>query len=392
MKSWGERHKNTKAFVLVQSAMLRASRGCFSSVLSKDFAHCRLVTLNREKALNALNTEMVEDLTKLYLTNPHPSKDALYVLKGAGKKAFCAGGDVVSIVKDSPPGTSQAFFYKEYIVNHHILTMTNPHVALWDGIVMGGGVGVSIHGKFRVATESALFAMPETGIGLFPDVGGSWFLPRMADRSIGLYLALTGRRLKGADLLHTGLATHYVPSGVLPSLEEQLCSIKDPRMVEDVLSAFAVKKDALPPFGLEKDQKLIDEVFQPSRTVEEMIALLQSNGSDTAAALATGMRKCCPSAMKVSLELFRRGAALTDPAKVFEMEYYATQKAVQHGDFTAGVTALLIEKTNAPQWNPASLEEVSNDLVQSFFTPVTPSTVKWCPNVAFEKAQPAAKL
>lgn len=366
---------------------MRGSRLLRSFVPSADFPNARLITLNREKALNALNTEMVDELAAIY-KSPHANPHHIVIMKGAGSKAFCAGGDVVSIVKDTPPGTKSEFFYKEYQVNYHIKTMAQKQVSLWDGIVMGGGVGMSIHGAYRVASEKALFAMPETGIGLFPDVGGSWFLPRLPVKGLGLYLALTGRRLKGADLLHGGLATHYVPSANIPALEAQLCNIQHTTQVGDILSHFSAKPSEIPPFSLAKDLQLIERIFEPYVTVEDMVANLRADGSDVAVSLADGLLKCSPTALKVSHELFVRGAKITDPRDIFVMEYFATQRAMQLGDFTAGVTALLIEKTNKPVWSPPTLHEVSKELVNSHFVPATPTTATWSPDIPYASARP----
>jgi len=370
--------------------MFRAGR-LLRKVQVKDFPHTRLVTLDREKAHNALNLHMVEELHRALVADPHPHPSSVVVLKGAGAKAFCAGGDVVSVVKDEPSGTRQAFFFKEYTVNHHLLTSPNTQVSLWNGIVMGGGVGMSIHGKYRVATEQALFAMPETGIGLFPDVGGSWFLPRLPDKALGLYLALTGRRLKGADLVHAGLATHYVPAEKLPVLEAQLCERKSTDDVGAILEEFSTAHHNLPGFSLAGDLKLLDSAFHPSKSVEEMVATLRSDGSELAMSLADHMvNKCSPTSLKLSLELFRRGAVMDDPADIFTMEYYATQAAMHHGDFATGVTALLIDKTNKPKWNPATLEEVTPEMIEAFFKPATPTTPKWAPGTTYEAAVAAA--
>jgi 3-hydroxyisobutyryl-CoA hydrolase len=370
--------------MLRRSALLRA-------VDFKDFTCSRLVTLNREKALNAVNTAMMEEMLKVYKTAPHADPDAVYILKGAGTKAFCAGGDVVSVVKDSPPGTQQEFFYKEYQVNYHILTMPRTQVALWNGIVMGGGVGVSIHGKYRVASERALFAMPETGIGLFPDVGGSWFLPRLPSKSVGLYLSLAGQRLKGADLKHAGLATHYVTSDQLPKLEEALCNVKGSSDVPAILDDFA-SKTPLPAYSLSSDLGwMIEKIFDPAVTVEEIVQRLQSEGTEIGTKMANDILKCCPVALKVSRELFRRGGEITDPKNIFKMEYIATQRAMAHGDFARGVTALLIDKTGNAKWDPATLEGVSDELVQSHFKPFSPQTKVWDPETSFEDAKPAAQ-
>ncbi|RNC48280.1 enoyl-CoA hydratase/isomerase family protein [Trypanosoma cruzi] len=202
-----------------------------------NFPCARLLTLCRPAMLNALSLEMAQHMLWLHLKRPHPSlpRSAIYILKGAGNKSFCAGGDVRSIVAH---GTLCSFLRTTYQLNYHILTMPNPQVSLWDGYVMGGGVGVSVHGRYRVASERAVFAMPETAIGLFPDVGASWFLPRLKMKGLGLYLGLTGARLKGADVAHTGLATHYVPSARFCELEERLCHIDDPAKVEACLEEF----------------------------------------------------------------------------------------------------------------------------------------------------------
>jgi 3-hydroxyisobutyryl-CoA hydrolase len=354
-----------------------------------DFARARLVTLNREKALNALNVPMVAQMAKLYMHEPHPDPEAVYVLKGAGAKAFCAGGDVVTLVTDA--NAQREFFYNEYQLNYHILSMKQQQVALWNGIVMGGGVGVSIHGKYRVASEKALFAMPETSIGLFPDVGGSWFLPRLPSKSVGLYLALTGQRLKGADLKHAGLATHFVTSDLMPQLEAALCNVQNPSEVASILAEFA-SKSPLPPYTLSSDLGwMIEKVFDPALTVEGIIDKLRAEGTDIGTKTADILLKCCPAALKVSLELFRRGEIINNPKDIFPMEYVATQRAMAHGDFSRGVTALLIDKTGNPQWQPATLPEVTDELVQSHFTPFAADTKQWDPLTPFEKASPVTK-
>lgn len=202
---------------------------------------------------------------------------SLVIVKGAGGKAFCAGGDVRSLV-ESPPSAGEEFFRCEYTLNHLIGTYTIPYIAFIDGITMGGGVGISVHGKYRVATEKTMFAMPETAIGLFPDVGGSHFLPRLEGK-LGYYLGLTGVRLKGKDVLKSGIATHYCESSALPSLENELVESSGYADVEATLAKYSIKDDS--EFVLSKNLKQINHCFDAS-TAEEIIAKLENDGSEWA--------------------------------------------------------------------------------------------------------------
>ena len=199
-----------------------------SDVLVRRVGRRALITLNRPKALNALNQGMIESMTKTYETLVEEGSTDLIVLDGAGEKAFCAGGDVRAIWEDKSGSVGRTFFSHEYLLDYGIATLSRhkvDHVALVDGICMGGGVGVSVHGPYRVATERTMFAMPETAIGLFPDVGGSYFLPRLPDE-LGTYLGLTGARLKGFDVVAAGIATHAYLEGLVGQLaglvDEQL--------------------------------------------------------------------------------------------------------------------------------------------------------------------------
>lgn len=202
---------------------------------------------------------------------------SLVIVKGAGGKAFCAGGDVRSLV-ESDPSYGEAFFRAEYTLNHLIGTYTIPYVAFIDGITMGGGVGISVHGKYRVATEKTMFAMPETAIGLFPDVGGSHFLPRLQGK-LGVYLGLTGVRLKGLDVLKSGIATHYCDSSKLSSLENDLVGSSGFADVEATLAKYSIKDDS--EFVFAKNLQQINHCFGAT-TVEEIIANLENDGSEWA--------------------------------------------------------------------------------------------------------------
>lgn len=367
------------------------------SVLFNKVNAAECITLNREKALNSLNGDMVElMLPKIKQLHEQPKDSTFVLMKGAGSKAFCAGGDIVCLVKDEPKGVRQQFFYREYQLNHLILTNPHPQVSIWDGIVMGGGVGVSVHGSHRVASEKATFAMPETGIGLFPDVGGSWFLPRLPLKGLGMYLALTGQRLKGADLVHAGIATNYVPQANLAALETELLAQTSgsSQTINDVIGKHQVAKSdaAMPAFTLEKQLPAIAEHFggPQATTVENIVGSLNnvsesSSDKDWAKKTVSTIGKMSPSSFKISCELNIRGGKLTDPKDMFTLEYNTTQRCMATKDFSSGVTALLIEKTGKPVWDPSTLEGVTQDLVDAHFAP---SPVPWHPTEPF----PASKL
>lgn len=362
-----------------------------------DKTSINFVTLNKEKSLNSLNEEMVEALLPIYRAIEEGTGSNGVVMKGAGSKAFCAGGDVVSIVKDEPAGAQRRFFYREYQMNYAILKLKVPHISLWNGIVMGGGVGVSVHGSHRVASEKTVFAMPETSIGLFPDVGGSWFLPRLEKKGLGLFLALTGQRLKGADLYHAGIASHYLPSVAMPTLErvlggdegKTLLSLTDgsetleekKRIISNLISAVHLDtKEVIPGFSLQENLGDIEKHFsgKAAESVETILDSLKSDGGEWATKTAEGLEKCCPASLKVSHELFVRGGATKNPADIFKMEYRATQKIMAENNFKSGVTALLIDKTNKFEWTPPTLEGMTDAMVKEYFEPAAHG-IEWDP-------------
>lgn len=248
-----------------------------SFVLSEEINDKGVLTLNRPKALNAVNYEMVEKVHD-QLSQWQKTK-TLILIKGAGEKSFCAGGDVRSLVEASDPSLGRNFFRTEYITNHMIGTLKIPYVALIDGITMGGGVGLSVHGRYRVATEKTLFAMPETAIGLFPDVGGSYFLPRLAGK-LGLYLALTGARLKGKDVLHVGVATHYCDSAKIPEVEKAILELKNANDVGNLLNELC-PVDSTSEFSLAKHLSHINKCFA-APTIEGILANLDQDKSEWA--------------------------------------------------------------------------------------------------------------
>eukprot|EP00013_Stygamoeba_regulata_P004733 CAMPEP_0177629890 /NCGR_PEP_ID=MMETSP0447-20121125/911_1 /TAXON_ID=0 /ORGANISM="Stygamoeba regulata, Strain BSH-02190019" /LENGTH=383 /DNA_ID=CAMNT_0019131245 /DNA_START=64 /DNA_END=1215 /DNA_ORIENTATION=+ len=343
----------------------------FDQVLVDEHEHSVTVTLNRPKALNALNLSMIHFLTPLYRKWEEQRK--MVVMIGAGETAFCAGGDIVQIYESGIKREryTYEFFKDEYVLNHLIGTLTVPHVALLNGITMGGGVGLSVHGKFRVATEKTVFAMPETGIGFFCDVGGSYFLPRLAGET-GMYLALTGARLKGYDVFTKGIATHFVPSEKIPALQKDLHNLSPAEFVRvgDVISYYS-EHHAHEDEQAYVMQAAIDECFSAD-TVEEIVDRLRALNSDFGNKCISLLSKMSPTSLKVVFEQMRRGRQLSF-SECFQMELRMSQRfmaSAPKGDFFEGVRELLVDKTKNPKWSPARLEDVSASAVAEYFAPL----------------------
>ncbi len=318
------------------------------------------VTLNRPQALNALTLPMIEAMdAQLAAWATDPGVE-LAVVRGVGERAFCAGGDVRAIWqagKDGDPLTRD-FFRAEYSLNRRIKVFPKPYVALIDGIAMGGGVGVSVHGSHRVATERTLIAMPETRIGLFPDVGASQFLPRLAGK-LGLYLGLTGARLKAADARHAGIATHYIESARLPDVEAALAD-------GDVTLTGLTGDPG--PAPLAEHRAAIDRCFA-GVTVEGIIEALEDEGGDWAETALKALRTASPTSLKITIEALRRGARLDFDASM-SMEFRLSQACLARHDSYEGIRAAVIDKDNTPRWQPADLADVSAELVAAHFAPL----------------------
>ena len=339
------------------------------------------IELTRPKALNALTLGMIREMHPRLEAWEDDDKVKAVVIKGEGDKAFCAGGDVRavyrSIVDDlggkGPSELSKTFFLEEYRLNHAIHAFSKPYVALLDGVTMGGGVGLSVHGSHRIATERLMFAMPETGIGLFPDVGGGWFLPRLPGET-GTYLALTGARLDAAGAVALGIATHYVPSTRMEGLEAALATTiaeaNDGRAaINDVLERFAEAPGEDP---VAPHRATIDRCFSAG-SVEAILDALDreaADGSAFAAETAATLRHKCPTSLKISLEQLRRGRSMSSLADVLTMEYRLSQHCMAGTEFFEGIRAVLVDKDHAPKWRPATLAEVDGDLVARHFEPV----------------------
>jgi len=337
-----------------------------------------VITMTRPKALNALTLPMIRLIRPALQAWARDDGIRAVVIEGEGERAFCAGGDVRAVweagksshVAGEPGRLTADFFREEYGLNHLIHHYPKPYVALIDGITMGGGVGLSIHGPVRIATERTLFAMPETAIGLFPDVGGSWFLPRLPG-GIGLYLALTGERLKAPDCLYAGIATHWAPSSRLPEIMEALeradwtQGLSGLRRALSPLTGHPGEAGILPAL-----RPAIDRCFAGKESVEAVLAALEAEGSDWAKATLATLAKRSPTSMKVAFEQLRRGAAQSFDESM-TMEYRLSQAAMRSGsDFYEGIRAVLVDKDHAPKWSPATLGAVDAALVDGFFAPL----------------------
>ncbi|CCG08659.1 enoyl-CoA hydratase/isomerase family protein [Pararhodospirillum photometricum] len=322
------------------------------------------VTLNRPKAHNALTLSKIRHLDPALRVWADDPDVRLVVIEGTGERAFCAGGDVRAMaeaVHDGRFADNEAFFAEEYRLNRLIKTYEKPFIALMDGITMGGGVGISVHGRFRVVTERTVFAMPETGIGMFPDVGGTFFLPRLPGR-VGTWLALTGARLKAPDLLALGLATHHIPAERLDELKQALMSSPHPAQV---LNHYHV--DPGPGVLTNEQRVLIDRCFA-SDSVEAIVAVLEAQNDPWAQDACETILAKSPTASKITLHQMRLGATLTFDAAM-DLEYRIATRITRLPDFYEGVRAVLIDKDNTPRWSPASLEAVASQTVEAVFAP-----------------------
>ncbi|NXQ09649.1 HIBCH protein, partial [Peucedramus taeniatus] len=359
--------------VILQHLKMSKQTDSAAEVLLEKKGGAGIITLNRPKALNALNLPMIQKIYPQIKTWEQDPETFLIIIKGTGGKAFCAGGDIRAITEAGKVGDKliQDFFMGEYRLNNAIGTCKKPYVALIDGITMGGGVGVSVHGHFRVATEKTVFAMPETAIGLFPDVGGGYFLPRLSGK-IGYYLALTGCRLKGRDVLKVGIATHFVESEKLPALEKELIALKSPskEKIADLLNSYHMKCtiDQEKEFSLDEHMEKINSLFS-ANSMEEIVKKLKQDGSPFAMKQLETINKMSPTSLKLTLRQLREGASMS-LQEVLRMEYRLSQACMKGHDFYEGVRAVLIDKDQSPKWKPAALEEVSDEYVDNCFKPL----------------------
>lgn len=334
-----------------------------------------VITLNRPKALNALTHSMILELEKMIPSWEKDPKVKAVVLRGAGDRAFCAGGDVTNLYREGKGQTSgtlrRDFFYDEYIVNRRIYRYAKPWISLIDGIDMGGGVGLSVHGSHSVASEKFMFAMPETTIGLFPDVGGGYFLTRLQG-ALGTFLALTSHRLKVADAVWAGIVDAHVSSARMNELQAALgaADLSGPdanRKVDAVIAKFAADP-GLP--TLPAMMADIDKCFS-AESVAEIEAKLKACPGEWAQKQLAALLKLSPTAMAITLEQLKRCANRSFEDSM-TIEYRMAQACMRPDhDFFEGVRALLIDKDQKPKWNPPTIDGVTRAIVEAHFKPVT---------------------
>ncbi|WP_294326718.1 enoyl-CoA hydratase/isomerase family protein [uncultured Sphingomonas sp.] len=337
-----------------------------SDVLTMVDGHAGRIRLNRPKALHALNHAMCDAmLAALEQWRDDADVHAILIDHAEGR-GFCAGGDIRMIAESSAAdgAAARAFFATEYRLNHRLFTYAKPTVAFMDGVTMGGGVGISQPCKLRVATENSRFAMPETAIGLFPDVGGGWYLSRLPGR-IGQYLALTGARLDGAEMLALGLATHLLPAETLDAVKQAIAA--DPMAAEAILSGHAMSPGDAPILA---QCEAIDRLFA-SDDFEEVLAALEADGSDWAAEQMETLRGRSPLSCKVSLKLLLDGATMPTFEDEMRQEYAVVTRIVQRPDIVEGVRAVIVDKDHTPKWDPATPDAVSDHMIDRIFAPLS---------------------
>ena len=345
------------------------------NVIIRVEGHAGFISLNRPSALHALTLPMVHAMTQALLAWRENDAIKCIVIDHAEGRGFCAGGDI-AFLRDSAINdggeSGRKFFHDEYQLNHLLFTYPKPVVAFMDGITMGGGVGISQPARFRVATENTKFAMPETGIGLFPDVGGGWYLSRLEGR-VGQFLALTGSRIAGAGCLALGLATHYLPSSAIADAKARIVS-EDVERIDGILGTLSETPAA---------SKIVETLFQINRhfasdRFEDILASLEGDESEWAMRELATLRTKSPQTCKVALRQLSESHALTDFADNMAMEYRIASRVIVRPDFAEGVRAVIVDKDNAPKWNPATPEDVTEDLIDAIFAPL-PAHEEWKP-------------
>ena len=333
------------------------------------------LTLNRPKAIHALTQAMDHAMTEALLAWRDDDAVRVVMIDHSEGRGFCSGGDI-NLLRNSALNdggvSGRKFFHDEYQLNHLLFSWPEPVVAFMDGITMGGGVGISQPARYRVVTENTKYAMPETGIGLFPDVGGGWYLSRLAGR-IGPFLALTGARLDGPECLWAGLATHYLPVAGLPEAKTRIAAGEDS---EAVLSALSGEPGEARIAARAPD---IARHFASDR-LEDILASLRADGGEWAIEQLAVLATKSPQTCKVALRQLAQAATLTDFADNMAMEYRIASRVLTRPDFAEGVRAVIVDKTNDPKWNPDTPEGVTNALLDSIFAPL-PAQEEWRPLV-----------
>lgn len=323
------------------------------------------IRLNRPKAIHALTRAMCDAMSEVLLAWRDDPSIQVVVIDHAEGRGFCAGGDVVMLARSGAEDASDAkkFFFSEYRLNHLLFTYPKPTVAIMDGITMGGGVGISLPCEYRIATEATRLAMPETGIGLFPDVGGGWYLSRLPGR-VGQFMALTGARLDASECFYLGIATNYIEQSSLEELHDRI--LKAPGRLKGTLGSMATTP---PDAKIEANLAAITRLFASDR-LEDTLAALDADESEWAHSELATIQTKSPLSCKVSLRLLAEGANRASFADEMRAEYALAGRVVRTHDFREGVRALLIAKDNNPQWDPPTPEAVDDEMLDILFAPL----------------------
>jgi enoyl-CoA hydratase len=330
------------------------------------------LTLNRPQALGALTLSMCEAMTAALLEWRDDAGVEAVLIDHAGERGFCAGGDIRWLAESGAGDGSAArrFFHAEYRLNHLLSVYEKPIVTFMDGVTMGGGVGIALPSRYRVATERTRLAMPETGIGLFPDVGAGWWLPQLHGRT-GLWMVLTGARLGAADCELLGLATDIIPAGQVETVKAAV--VREPAAIERILTEYEADAGH-PPVADHRDE--IDRLFA-GETLEDVVAALEADGSEWALMQLVAMRPKSPMSAKVSFRLIGqlKPASMADDLVT---EYRLASRIVRSHDFLEGVRAVIVDKDNRPAWDPATNAGMTDAMVDELFAPL-PADEEWTP-------------
>jgi enoyl-CoA hydratase len=326
------------------------------------------ITLNRPDALNALNAVMLAAIASAVAEWREDERVEVVIVDGAGERGLCAGGDIRAMYdsRNQGSGFARTFWRDEYRLNALIKRYPKPYIAFMDGIVMGGGIGLSAHGTHRIVTERSALAMPETGIGLIPDVGGTFLLSR-APGAVGGYLGLVGERMHGAGTIFAGFADRFVPSARLDDLARELCETK----AQDVDAVIARHAEPPPPSELKSHAAEIDAAFG-LESIGDIMHALQKSGTPWARKTKAALDQRSPLAMTLTHEAIRRAKRLTSLEEALNVEYRLVVRLFESGEFPEGVRALLIDKDKRPRWNPRRIEDVDAATVAGYFAPLPP--------------------
>jgi enoyl-CoA hydratase len=336
-----------------------------------------IIRLNRPKAINAMTLEMSEGIDAALDRFEADPDVAVVVLEGAGERGLCAGGDIRGLYESSRAGgdLGRRFWRQEYVMNARIAKFPKPYIALMDGLVMGGGVGLSGHARHRVVTEKTKLAMPEVGLGFFPDVGGTWLLSR-SPGEIGTYFGLTGQTMNGPDAIYARFADAVVPSAKLAVLREVLTKVRPGTASGEIkllIDGFALREAAGPVAAMQAN---IDAWFAHDR-MEDIVAALQRDGSEQAASTLKSLNEKSPRGMVVTLKLLRLARRSSSLQECLVREYRAALEVFASDDFREGVRAAVIDKDRNPKWSPATIEDVTPEMLAPYFAEIGADELKF---------------